>query len=225
MPSKVCAVLGYGPGLGDAVARRWSSQGFKVAILSRNFEKLTAAAQGIPNAKPYKCDVSQASDIEAAMKAIESDLGPINTLVYNAGSGVWKTFDKIELDQFDLSMKINAHGLLKAAQVVTPGMIERKEGNIMITGATASLRGKPFTAGFAPSKGAQRLLAQSLARDLGPKGIHVAYFIIDGQIGVDDKNAEKIDRNAIAEMYWNVTQQPKTCWTFELDVRPNVENW
>jgi len=216
--SKVCAVFGYGPGLGAAAALHWANNGFQVAILSRSLEKVQEAAKGIPNARGYPCDVTQPEDIERAVKSIESDLGPIDTLIYNAGSGVWKTFDKIEMEEMDRAMKTNTYGLLKAAQCVTPGMVDRGTGCILVTGATASLRGKPITAGFAPAKGAQRMLSQSLARDLGPKGVHVALFIIDGQIS-------KMKAAAIAATYWDVAQQPKTCWTHELDLRPHDENW
>jgi len=223
--SKVCAVFGYGPGLGAALARRWASkEGYKVALCSRSLDKVQAAQSEIPNSKGFQCDVTKPDDIEGAIRSIERDLGPIDTLVYNAGSGTWNTFDKIEMDKFDLAMKTNAHGLLKATQCVAPGMIERGSGCILVTGATASLRGKPFTAGFAPAKGAQRLLAQSLARDLGPKGVHVALIIVDGQMG-GPEDPKKIDHDALAETYWSVAQQPKSCWTFELDVRTNVENW
>lgn len=221
--SKVCAVFGYGPGVGAAAARQWAEHGYAVAILSRSLSKVEHAAAGIPNCHGFACDVTQPTDIEAAVAKIEKDLGPIDTVVYNAGNGVWSTFDKIQLDAFDMAMKTNTYGLLKTAQLVTPGMIDRGEGSILITGATASLRGKPFTSGFAPAKGAQRMLAQSLARDLGPKGVHVGYFIIDGRIGAGDP--AKIDPAAIAQTYWDVAHQPKTCWTFEMDLRPNLENW
>jgi NADP-dependent 3-hydroxy acid dehydrogenase YdfG len=197
----------------------------KVALLSRKLEKVQEAESSISNSKGYACDVSDPKSIESAVGAIETDLGPIDTIIYNAGNGVWKTWDKIDIDDFDLAMKVNVHGLLKVTQVVAPGMLERGDGAIMVTGATASMRGKPFTAGFAPSKGAQRLLAQALARDLGPKGVHVGLFIIDGQIGTDDSNPAKIDPNAIADTYWTVANQPKTCWSFETEVRPAVENW
>jgi len=129
-------------------------------------------------------------------------------------------------------MKTNVYGLLRATQRVGPGMIERAKtpsssiSAILVTGATASLRGKPFTVGFAPPKGAQRLMAQSLARDLGPKGVHVGLFIIDGQIGdAGGDDPTKLDPNAIAETYWSVANQSKTCWSFETEVRPAVENW
>jgi NADP-dependent 3-hydroxy acid dehydrogenase YdfG len=222
---KVCAIFGFGPGVGTACAKKWASKGFKVAIMARSMDKLELAEKTIANSKGYACDVTNPESMKATVAAIETDLGPIHSVVYNAGSGVWKTWDKIEMNDFDMAMKTNTHGLLTAAQLIAPGMIERGEGAIMITGATASMRGKPFTAGFAPAKGAQRLLAQALARDLGPKGVHVGLFIIDGQIGVDDTDPKRIDPNAIADTYWNVATQPKTCWSFETEVRPSLENW
>lgn len=223
--SKVCAVFGFGPGLGAAAARKWSSEGFKVALLSRKLDKVQAAESTIANSKGYACDVTDPESMKAAISAIEKDLGPIDTVIYNAGNGVWKPWDQLELDQFDMAFKTNVYGLLQATQLTAPGMIERGHGSILVTGATASLRGKPFTVGFAPPKGAQRLLAQSLARDLGPKGVHVGLFIIDGGIGVDDSNPAKLDPNAIADTYWHVANQPKSCWSFETEVRPSVENW
>ena len=129
-------------------------------------------------------------------------------------------------------MKTNVHGLLRATQKIAPGMIDRAatstttQQSILVTGATASLRGKPFTVCFAPQKGAQRLLAQSLARDLGPKGVHVGLFVIDGQVGkTDTDDPSKLDPDAIADTYWTVANQPKTAWSFETEVRPAVETW
>jgi NADP-dependent 3-hydroxy acid dehydrogenase YdfG len=169
--------------------------------------------------------VTDPNDVETAIKAIQNELGPIHTVIYNVGNGFFKTWDVIELSEFDLGMKSNVYGLLKVTQLVAPGMVERGEGAIMVTGATSSLRGKPFTVGFAPPKGAQRLLAQSLARDLGPKGVHVGLFIIDGSIGKDGSDPSKLDPRAIADTYWNVASQPKNCWSFETEVRPSVETW
>jgi NADP-dependent 3-hydroxy acid dehydrogenase YdfG len=100
--------------------------------------------------------VTDPNDVETAIKAIQNELGPIHTVIYNVGNGFFKTWDVIELSEFDLGMKSNFYGLLKVTQLVAPGMVERGEGAIMVTGATSSLRGKPFTVGFAPPKGAQR---------------------------------------------------------------------
>jgi len=225
--SKVCAVFGYGPGLGASIAKKFSSEGYKVALCSRTLDKVTEASAQIPNSKGFQCDVTDPDSVEAAITKIRQDFGgaPVHTLVYNAGSGVWDTYDKIDMAKFDMSMKTNVHGLLKATQCVAPDMIAANEGNILITGATASLRGKPFTAGFAPAKGAQRLLAESLARDLWLKGVHVALFIIDAQIGSPGNTEGKLDPDAVASAYYDVSQQPKSCWTFELAVRPSGENW
>lgn len=225
----VCAVFGYGPGLSAAVARKWAAEGYAVALLARTAQKVAdgAAAIGGDHVKGYACDVTNPDEIKATVTAIRGELGPIDCLVYNAGNGVWKSWNEIPYDDFIAAHKTNVAGLLQACQSVVPGMLERGQGGqVLITGATASLRGKPITAGFAPHKAAQRILAQSLARDLGPKGIHVAYFIIDG--GIDTAysgNAAKIDPDAIAETYWHVAQQPTSCWSFETEVRPSVENW
>ena len=225
MSSKgVCAVFGYGPGLGAAVARKWSKEGFSVAILSRTLEKVQGAESTIPNSKGYACDVTNPEDISKTVASIESDLGPIDCLVYNAGNGVWKSWDQIPIPDFEKGFQTNVSGLLKASQEIVPKMISRGSGSVLITGATASLRGKPITSGFAPHKGAQRLLAQSLARDLGPKGVHVGYFIIDGGIG-DGSDDSKLNPDDIADTYWHVASQPKSCWSFETEIRPSVENW
>merc|ERR1711997_1289377 len=139
--------------------------------------------------------------------------------------GVWNTYDKIQHNEFDMCMKTNLYGLLYFSQQICPKMVKQGEGFVAVTGATASLRGKPFTAGFASAKGAQRMLSQSLARDLGPKGVHVFYSIVDGGVGpAGGTNGAKMDPNAIAQTYWDVGQQPKNCWTFEVDIRPSVEN-
>merc|ERR1719491_695894 len=127
--SKVCAIFGFGPGIGASVARKWSTEGYKVALLSRTMEKLASAAEDIPNSKAFVCDVTQPENIDKAVADIESDLGPIDVLVWNAGNGVWKTWDKIELELFDAAMKTNVYGLLRATQQIAPGMIDRAKAN------------------------------------------------------------------------------------------------
>ena len=231
MSQKVCVVFGYGPGIGAACARRWIKEGFKVAIVARNGEKLKPfeAKHGGALTRGYPCDVTNRKQMETTVAQIETDLGPIHTMIYNAGKGIWKKYDQLTEEEFDLCLNINAKGLLIASQLICPKMEQRGEGVVAVTGATAAWRGKPFTAAFAAAKAAQRSLSQSLARDLGPKNIHVFYVIVDGGV---DKNEEtgherpgSLDPNAIAESYWSLASQPKSCWTFEMDVRPNVESW
>jgi len=230
MAQKVCVVFGFGAGIGAACARRWINEGFKVAIVARNKEKLQAfESQHGSVTKGYSCDVTNRQQMEQTVSEIETDLGAIDTLIYNAGNGVWKTYDQITETEFDTCVGTNARGLLTAAQLICPKMVKNGGGTVAVTGATASWRGKPYTAAFAAGKSAQRMLSQSLARDLGPKNVHVFYVIVDGSV---DKNEEpgtekpgRLDPNAIAETYWNLAQQPKSCWAFEVDVRPSVETW
>mmetsp|Transcript_25287 Transcript_25287/g.59198 ORF Transcript_25287/g.59198 Transcript_25287/m.59198 type:complete len:388 (+) Transcript_25287:54-1217(+) len=239
---KVAAVFGFGPGLGQALAVKWLQEGYQVAILSRSKEKVeSAAAQLGEKCQGFACDVTQPDDVQSAISTISRQLGPIDTVLYNAGNGVFKPWQQLEHAEFQSGFQTNVAGLLAVSQAVVPCMlattsttsndddVHDRKGVLLVTGATASLRGKPITAGFAPHKGAQRLLCQSLARDLGPQGIHVGYFIIDGMIGRDNDDGKKVDTKlspaSIAQTYWNVATQDKSCWSFETEVRPSQESW
>jgi len=222
--SKVCVVIGAGEKLGYSLVRKYANQGFKV-VASRRKEISAADLSSLGNnVYSIPCDVSQEADVKNLFSKTESDHGPVHTVIYNAGTGVFKTWEELTLQEFEAQFNINAKGLFMVAQAVCPGMVSRGEGVIGITGATASLRGKPFTTGFATAKGGQRLLAQALARDLGPKGVHVFLAIIDGMIKGD--GSEKfMDPDHMAEAYWNLANQHKSAWTFEADLRPFTENW
>mmetsp|Transcript_18085 Transcript_18085/g.22227 ORF Transcript_18085/g.22227 Transcript_18085/m.22227 type:complete len:196 (-) Transcript_18085:412-999(-) len=172
--SKVCLVLGAGPGLGYSLGKKWANMGHQVVVTRRRASDQEEIRNNIgENVVAMECDVTSAKQTEELVNAVEKDYGPIDTLLYNAGSGVFKTYENLSLDEFEKSFATNATGLLIAAQIICPRMEKRGGGVIGVTGATASLRGKPVTAGFAPAKAAQRMLAQSLARQLGPKDIHV----------------------------------------------------
>lgn len=229
MTKPVCAVIGIGPKNGAAFARRFSADGHAVAMLSRRTELSAQLAEQLPDAAAVACDVSDPDSVAAAFSTVEQDLGPVDTVVYNAGSGSWGNIEQIEAADFERSWRINAMGLFCVAKRVVPGMVERGRGNIVVVGATASLRGKPFTTAFAPAKAAQRSLAQAMARHLAPKGIHVSLIIIDGGIGPaggDGKEApEKLDPDHIAHAAAFLASQPPSAWTFELDVRPRMESW
>jgi len=195
----------------------------------QNCQQVEAAAAENPGTLAVAADVTNPASLTAALTTVEQKLGEIHTVVYNAGLGVWATYENVTHEKSEMSMKTNVHGLLTVAQHVGPKMTARGEGVIAVTGATAALRGKPMTVGFATAKAAQRMLTQSLARDLGPKGIHCFYVIVDGGIGRQSgdqgQNGSRMDPDAIAADYWHVANQPKNNWTQELDCRPWVENW
>ena len=230
MSKPVCAVIGIGPKNGAAFARRFAQDGYSVALMSRKTDLGSEIASELGSAKAFACDVSSAEGVASAFASVQSELGPVDTLVYNAGSGSWGNIEEITPDQFEQSWRINSMGLFLATKQVIPAMLERGKGNIIVVGATASLRGKPFTTAFAPAKAAQRSLAQAMARHLGPKGIHVSLIIVDGGIGEAVTEPQKeppgqLNPNDIATAASFLAKQAPSAWTFELDVRPQLENW
>ena len=235
LAKKVCLVLGAGgPGIGANVARKFAGEGYSVAVASRTKERVQALASAIEKESGndtlgVTCDVSDKNSVISCVEEVEKALGPIHTLIYNAGSGVFKTYDQLTEEEFTNSWRVNALGLFNVAQQIGPKMVSNGGGVIGITGATASLRGKPFTAAFAPAKGAQRLFAQSLARQLGPDNVHVFLVYIDGMVNLGrNKNKpddEQLNPKAIADTYHYLATQEKTAWTFEMDLRPCKESW
>lgn len=221
----VCVVVGYGPGIGGAEARRFAEEGYTVAALSRSGK--TDVGKG------YACDVTDGDALSAVFAAILADLGPIDTLLWNVGSGTWGDIDAIDATALDLSYQTNARGLFLATQAVLPSMRDNGGGNIVITGATASLRGKPFTTAFAAGKAAQRSLAESLARKLWPEGVHVALMIIDGMVDLPGTRANMptapdeafVSPDGVAEAALFLCRQKRTAWTFQLELRPAIEAW
>ena len=229
MSKPVCAVIGIGPKNGAAFARRFAKDGYAVALMSRKTDLASQIASELDTAGAYACDVSSPQAVASAFAKVRDELGPVDTVVYNAGSGSWGNIEDLTTEQFETSWRINSLGLFATTKEVLPHMIEKGAGNIVVVGATASLRGKPFTTAFAPAKAAQRSLAQAMARHLGPKGIHVSLIIIDGGIGDALKEPEAepkmLDPNDIAAAAAFLASQPRSAWTFELDVRPQMESW
>lgn len=229
----VCAVVGVGPGTGAAFVRRFAANGYAVAMLARSTGYLNSLVGEVQGTRAYSCDASTPQSIEQAFAAIAADLGPVDVLIYNAGKGVWGSAEDVTLEQFEEAWRINALGGLAAAKCVIPAMRKRASGQIIFTGATASRRGGAKTAAFAPAKAAQRSLAESLARHLGPSGIHVALIIVDGIIDeplMRAKLSEKPDSffvkpDDIAETAVMLTRQKPSAWSFELEARPFGELW
>lgn len=229
MSSPVCAIVGIGPKNGAAFARRFDRAGYRVAMLSRSTAFSEQLAKELSEARAYACDASDPVSVDTAFTELRSDLGRVDVLVYNAGGGSWQTVEEISPEEFERGWRVNALGALLASQQVIPGMQEQGAGNIVIVGATASLRGRPKTTGFAAAKAAQRSLAQSMAKHLGPQGIHVSLLIIDGPIdapgSAEAKAGKRLDPDDIASLAHYLTTQPRSAWSFEVDARPSHENW
>ncbi len=230
MTKPVCAVVGIGPMNGASFARRFSAEGYSVALLSRRTDYSGQLAEELESARAYACDVTDPATVESAFADLVRDLGAVDVLIYNAGSGVWGNIEELSADDFERSWRINAMGAFLTSKQVIPSMKERRTGSIIFVGATASLRGKPFTTAFAPAKAAQRSLAQAMARHLWPSGIHVSLIIVDGGIKLvepdaDETAPESLNPDDIATTAYFLTQQPQSAWSFEVDVRPSQENW
>lgn len=226
MKKPVCAIVGIGPKNGAAFSRAFHDAGYAVAMLSRSTALSAELARELGDAKAYACDVSNEADIVRAFAAVSNELGAPEVLVYNAGSGSWKGFDATTVEDLERSLRINAVGLLCTAQQVLPAMRAARRCNIVVVGATASLRGKPMTTGFAAGKAAQRSLAQSMARQFWPEGVHVSLMIVDGSIGdAGVEGGKQLDPQDIASAAVALTRQPASAWSFEIDVRPHQETW
>lgn len=232
----VAAVLGVGPGLGAALARRFA-QGYAVAINARSAEYLRSLAGEIRAAGgqvfEVPADLGARAQVEAVFKSIRERLGPPEVLLYNAGSGTWGTITEITPEQYENAWRVNAYGAFLSAKEVAPDMIARGRGVMLFTGATAGVKAGPKSLAFGPAKFAMRGLAQSLARDLGPKGIHVAWINVDGGIDTPGrrerlpqlKEEDLLKPDAIAETYWHLAHQDRSAWTMELEVRPFKEKF
>ncbi len=233
MHKGVCVVAGVGPGNGAAIASQFAANGYQVALCARNQQKLNDIAATIEGSRVFEYDVR---DPEAAPKVfaqIRQQLGPIDVLVYNAGAGAFANIDDATLEDFQAAWEVNCRGLFLAVKAVLPDMRAVGTGNIIVIGATASIKGGANFVPFASAKAGQRGLVQSLARHLWPEKIHVAYVILDGivnlkrtrQLMPDKPDDFFMEPSRIAESVYFLTQQNEQAWTFELDLRPYAEKW
>lgn len=222
-------VTGVGPGTGTSLVRRFAKGGYRVAMMARDADRLAALEAEIPDAIAVPCDVTDAEALERAIR----DIGPPKIVVHNAVGGAFGTFREIEPAVLQHNFDVNVMALLHLAQMTSPAMVEAGEGALIVTGNTSALRGKAKFAGFAPTKAAQRILAESLARDLGPRGVHVAYLVIDAVIDVpwareqmkDAPDDFFIQPATIAAEVFHLAHQPRDAWSFLAEVRPFHEPW
>lgn len=229
----VAIVTGVGPGTGSAIVRRFAGEGFRVIALARSPDRIRALEQELPDTHATVCDVSSEAEVAEAVADVRKRYGAPKLLIHNAVGGGWGTFLEIEPAMLERNFRVNVMGLLYLAREVAPDMIKAGNGAILVTGNTSAIRGKANFAGFAPTKAAQRILSESIARDLGPRGIHVAYVLIDAVIDVprmrermpDAPDDFFIKPSAIAAELWHLYNQDRSAWSFLTELRPFAEKW
>ena len=233
MAERVCMVTGVGPGTGTALARRFAADGYRVALLARDRERLDKLAAELPGAAAFPVDVADLGALRATLARVSAQLGAPSVLLHNAVAGGFGSFESVTPEALEQRFRVNVTSLLVLAQELAPAMVEAGWGAIVATGNTSAWRGKAAFAGFAPTKAAQRILAESLARALGPKGVHVAYVVVDAVIDVpwtrqafpDRPDEAFIQPSGIADAVHHLVHQERSAWTFELDLRPFGESW
>ncbi len=234
MAKPVCIVTGVGEGPGASVVLRFARGGYQVAMIARSTERLEALQLEVEGSRAYVCDISDLDMLSAILQQIRADMGTPTVLVHNAVAASFKTFLEADCQELEHNFRVNTTALYSLARELAPAMIDAGRGAILVTGNTAALRGIPTYAAFAPTKAAQRILAQSLARHLGPKGVHVAYITIDAAIDTpwtrDVFNRDQPDDffsfpTDIAEEVFHVAQQPRSTWSFDVEIRPFGEKW
>ena len=241
MSKGACVIMGAGDALGSAIARRFAREGYVACVARRHADKLEPLIAAIEaqggEARGFGVDAREEDQVQALFSQVEAEVGPVEVCVYNIGANVRFPIAETTARVYRKVWEMAAFGGFLTGREAAIRMQPRGRGSILFTGATASVRGASGFAAFAGGKHALRALAQSMARELGPQGIHVAHLIIDGAIDTQwiaelfpDRYALKsedgiLDPDAIAETYWAVHAQPRSAWTFEADLRPWMETW
>jgi len=242
MASKpVCLVVGAGDALGGAIARRFAREGYLACVARRTADKLGDLVASIEkaggSAAAYGCDARREDEVVALFDRIEREHGPIEVLAHNIGGNVRESILDATAQKFFKTWEMACMAGFLTGREAARRMVPRGRGTILFTGATASLRGGVGFAGFSAGKAGLRMVAQSMARELGPKGIHVGHVVIDGAIDTafirenfPQRYALKerdgiLDPEHIADIYWMLHTQPRDAWSFEIDVRPWIESW
>lgn len=240
--TETAIIIGAGNqnGTGAMTAHKFAAEGKHVIVSGRTAEKLERICSDIEKAggscEPFTCDLTQEDQIDALF-AHAATKTPLAAVIFNAGNNNIIPFETIDADTFESYWRVGMLAGFLTAKRAIPLLKEQGAGSLFFTGASASMRGKPHFSHFACSKAGLRMLAQSLAREFGPQGIHVAHFIIDGVIDTEDTRSRfgeyveglgdegALRPAAIADAFWYVHTQPKSCWTHEIDLRPFKENW
>ncbi|KAI9209144.1 short-chain dehydrogenase/reductase SDR [Polychytrium aggregatum] len=232
-------VIGAGPGLGAALAKRFAREGCHVALLARNAERLTSLQKQIVSAggqaTPFACDVTSKEDVDRAFGLMKEQFqqNRLEVAVYNTAAFSMSPFLSISPEKFESDWKTMTLGAFLCSQKIVDLMAKQNHGTLIFTGATASVRGSSGFASMASAKFGLRALSQSLSREFHPQGIHVAHVIIDGYIDTEQLNktfgpgepGTRLDTDAIANEFWNLHSQDRSTWTQELDLRPFSESF
>lgn len=225
MANGVAVIVGVGPGLGAALAHAFAGEGLAVALAGRSLEKGAAIAETIAGSRAYVCDATDEAGVIELFDRIEAEMGSVGVAVYNGSGGFARApITEMTVEQLRRGWEGSALGGFLVGREAARRMAPHGRGTILFTGATASLRGGSGFAAFAGGKFALRALAQSMARELGPKGVHVAHIVVDAIIGADP-NDGRADPDAIAAVYRDLYRQPRSAWSFEVDVRPWTETF
>lgn len=228
LPYTTALIIGAGNGISAALARQLSSAGLRVGLVARNTDKLTTLTAET-GALAFAADASDPAAVTRLFDAVDAGLGEPDVVIYNPSLRVPGSIAEIDAEAVRKSLEISAFGGFLAVQQAARRMIPKGKGAILLTGASASIKGFPLSAAFAMGKFALRGLAQSAARELGPKGIHVAHFIIDGgvrsAIRPDNGADGMLSPESIAKAYVDVLAQPRDAWSFEIDLRPWAETF
>ena len=233
MSKKVALVTGVGPGTGSSIARRFSDGGYKVAMIARDKERLKSLEDELEDSKGYSCELRNQEYLNSTVDNIIRDFGYPDVFIHNAVRGTRGNFLEFTSEELQSNFDINVIALHRIAQKVAPEMIKKGKGAIIVTGNTSAHRGKANFGGTASTKAAQKILTESFARYLNPKGIHVAYITIDAAIDLEwtrkawpDKPDDFfIQPDDIASEVWHIAHQSKSAWTFDHWLRPFGENW
>ena len=227
---KTALVVGAGAGLSASLARLLTSQGLRVALAARDAHKLAGLASET-GSYPFACDAADAEQVADLFDDIEGQIGVPDVVIYNASGRARGPLADLVPSEVERAIKVSAFGGFLVAQQAVQRMLPKGSGAILFTGASASVKGYPQSAPFAMGKFALRGLAQSMARELAPQGIHVAHFVIDGairnpgRVEPSDKPDSMLDPDAIATTYLHVLRQPRSAWTWEIELRPWVEKF
>ena len=232
----ICMITGLGEGTGGYTAKKFSKEGYRIAMLARSAERLERFEKELEGSKGYVCDVSNIDHLKETCSQIKKDMGSPEVLIHNAVKGNFEKLLDGKPEWLEENFRINTTSLMYLAHELIPDMIKSKKGVIIVTGNTAAKRGIANTPYFAPTKAAQRILAQSLARDFGPKGIHVAYLMVDASINTPwtrtriEKQINQPDiifaqPEDIADEIHHIAQQERSAWSFDVEVRPDIEEW